>query len=280
MMPDAMRVMWVLGAFLCSLCGTAQGATAETSPIEKRLQRLETQVMQERGRRLYREACAPCHGIYGNGQGPAAPGLHPKPQDFTRGVYKFRSTPIDAMPTDDDLMRSISEGIPGTAMPAWKNLLSVSQRRALVQYLKIFAPEAFAASAAASVTPLRLPPAPTSTPDGIERGRAIYDRLQCWQCHGRRGRGDGPLAANLRDVGNRPIRPQNFTKGIYKSGDAPEDLLRTVMTGLAGTPMPGWSSAISVDEGWDLVHYVRSLSRSRTLWQILFVQTGEETPGR
>jgi cytochrome c oxidase cbb3-type subunit 2 len=280
MMPYALLVMLVSGAFLSFLFGAAVGETAETSPIEERLQRLERQVMQERGRRLYREACAPCHGMGGNGQGPAAQGLHSKPQDFTQGMYKFRSTPIDAMPTDDDLMRSISEGIPGTAMPAWKNLLSASQRLALVQYLKTFAPEAFAASTTVPVTPLRLPPAPTSTPAGIDRGRAIYDRLQCGQCHGQRGRGDGPLAAHLRDVRNRPSRPQDFTKGIYKSGDAPDDLLRTVMTGLAGTPMPAWASAISIDEGWDLVDYIRSLSRSRTLWQVLFVHTGEATPGR
>jgi len=277
MLSYAVLILLVSGTFLF---GVARGATAETSPIEERLHRLETQVMQERGRRLYREACAPCHGLYGNGQGPAAPGLHPQPQDFTQGVYKFRSTLIDAMPTDDDLVRSISEGIPGTAMPAWKRLLSRSQRQAVAQYLKTFAADKFAAQAKTSVTPLQLPPAPALTPDRIKRGQAIYNRLQCWQCHGRRGRGDGPLAAALRDSKNQPIRPQNFTQGIYKSGTAPEDLLRTILTGLAGTPMPAWSSALSIEEGWDLVYYVRSLSRAKTLWQILFVHTGEATPGR
>jgi cytochrome c oxidase cbb3-type subunit 2 len=277
MISHTIFILWVSGAFLF---GMAHGVSAETSPIEKRLQRLETQVMQERGRRLYREACAPCHGVDGNGQGPAAQGLSPKPQDFTQGMYKFRSTPIDAMPTDDDLVRSISEGIPGTAMPAWKRLLSQSQRQAVAQYLKTFAAEKFAAQAQTSVTSLQLPPAPALTPDRIERGQAIYNRLQCGQCHGRSGRGDGPLAEALRDINNQPIRPQNFNKGIYKSGTAPEDLLRTILTGLAGTPMPAWSAALSIEEGWDLVSYVRSLSRAKTLWQVLFVHTGETTPGR
>jgi cytochrome c oxidase cbb3-type subunit 2 len=277
MLSDAVLILLVSGTFLF---GVAHGATAETSPIEKRLQRLETQVMQERGRRLYREACAPCHGVYGNGQGPAAQGLHPQPQDFTQGVYKFRSTPIDAMPTDDDLVRSISEGIPGTAMPAWKRLLSLAQRQAVAQYLKTFAADKFSAQSNSPATSLQLPPAPALTPERIERGQAIYHRLQCWQCHGRSGRGDGPLAAVLRDGRNQPIRPQNFTQGIYKSGTAPEDLLRTILTGLAGTPMPAWSSALSIEEGWDLVYYVRSLSRAKTLWQVLFVHTGEDTPGR
>jgi cytochrome c oxidase cbb3-type subunit I/II len=277
MLSDAVLIVLVSGTFLF---GVAHGATAETSPVEERLQRLETQGVQERGRRLYREACAPCHGMAGNGQGPAARGLQPKPQDFTQGVYKFRSTPIDAMPTDDDLVRSISEGLPGTAMPAWKRLLSHSQRQAVAQYLKTFAADKFATQAETAVTPLQLPPAPALTPDRIERGQAIYDRLQCWQCHGRRGRGDGPLAAALRDSKNQPIRPQNFAKGIYKSGTAPEDLLRTILTGLAGTPMPAWSAALSIEEGWDLVSYVRSLSRAKTLWHYLFVDSGETTPGR
>ena len=277
MIPCVVLVMLVSGAFLW---GAVEGTAAETSPIEERLQRLEIQVMQERGRRLYREACAPCHGIDGNGQGPAAQALQPKPQDFTQGVYKFRTTPIDAMPTDDDLLRSISEGIPGTAMPAWKRLLSISQRQAVAQYLKTFAADKFTAQAKTSTTSLQLPTAPVLTSDRIVRGQAIYERLQCWQCHGRSGRGNGPLAAALRDGKNRPIRPQNFTKGIYKSGPAPEDLLRTILTGLAGTPMPAWSSALSIEEGWDLVYYVRSLSRAKTLWRILFVHTGEATPGR
>jgi cytochrome c oxidase cbb3-type subunit 2 len=193
-------------------------------------------------------------------------------------VYKFRTTPIDAMPTDSDLVRTISEGIPGTAMPAWKRLLSPSQRFALAQYLKTFAAEKFAAVPAPS--PLVLPSAPAATPERIANGQALYERLQCWQCHGRGGRGDGPIAKSLRDAWNQPIRPQNFTHGIYKSGTQPDDLLRTILTGLAGTPMPPWSSSVSVEEGWDLVHYIRSLSRAGTFWHTLFIDTGEAYPGR
>lgn len=60
----------------------------------------------------------------------------------------------------------------------------------------------------------------------------------------------------------------------------PEDLLRTIRTGLAGTPMPAWSGAISIEEGWDLVHYIRSLSKAKSFWQRVFVDTGEADPGR
>jgi mono/diheme cytochrome c family protein len=241
------------------------------------IERIEQQVWNKRGQQLYQEACAPCHGLSGDGQGPAAPGLYPQPHDFTKGLYKFRTTPITAMPTDADLVRTISEGIPGTAMPAWKRLLSPSQRLALAHYLKTLAAEKFAQTPAAPV--LVLPPAPAFTPERVARGKALYQRLQCRQCHGAEGRGNGPIARQLRDAWNRPIRPQNFTKGIYKSGNRPEDLLRTILTGLAGTPMPPWSNAISVEEGWDLVAYARSLSRAGTIWYYLFTDTGKGRPG-
>jgi hypothetical protein len=76
------------------------------------------------------------------------------------------------------------------------------------------------------------------------------------------------------------VRPQNFAKGVYKSGLQPEDLLRTVLTGLAGTPMGSYAASISVEDGWDLVYYVRSLARPKNLWYFLFVDTGEFFPGR
>jgi cytochrome c oxidase cbb3-type subunit I/II len=206
--------------------------------------------------------------------------LEPKPHDFTGGMFKFRTTPFGAMPTDADLLRTISEGIPGTAMPAWKRLLSEQQRSDLVQYIKTFAAEKFVAAARTPPEPVHLPAAPPATPERIANGQQVFERLQCWQCHGHGGGGDGPLAAVLRDGKNRPIRPQDFTKGVYKSGQQPEDLLRTVLTGLNGTPMPTYATAVSVDEGWDLVYYVRSLARSRSLWHYLFVDTGQRFPGR
>ncbi|ETW96741.1 MAG: hypothetical protein ETSY1_25370 [Candidatus Entotheonella factor] len=249
--------------------------------LDARVEQLEQQAVRDRGERLYRQACASCHGRSGDGQGPAAAGLHPRPHDFTTGLYKFRTTPMSAMPTDADLVRTIREGIPGTAMPAWKHLLSASQQMALAQYLKRFAADAFAPKAApADAAPWPLPPAPADTPERIQRGRRVYEQLQCGQCHGLEGRGNGPLASHLRDAWNRPIKPAAFVRGIYKSGTMPEDLLRTIWTGLAGTPMPAWSGAISIEEGWDLVYYIRSLSKAKSFWQRIFVDTGEAYPGR
>jgi mono/diheme cytochrome c family protein len=255
-------------------------AQGQEAAAQERLQRLPQQVTPQTGQQLYRQACAPCHGIRGDGQGPAARGLEPKPHNFTQGAFKFRTTRADAMPTDADIFRTISEGIAGTAMPAWKRLLSAQQRLTLVQYIKTFDAEKFAAAAQAPPQPIRVPSAPRTTSASVAQGKQIYERLQCWQCHGRSGDGDGPLAAVLRDASNRPIRPQDFTRGVYKSGQQPEDLLRTVLTGLSGTPMPGYASSLSIEEGWHLVHYVRSLARPKTLWYYLFVDTAEHFPGR
>ena len=75
---------------------------------------------------LYRARCAVCHGAEGRGDGPAGALLTPPPRDFTSGVYKFRSTPSGTLPTESDVFRTISRGLPGTAMPPFADLLSES----------------------------------------------------------------------------------------------------------------------------------------------------------
>ncbi len=75
----------------------------------------------ERG--LYRKHCAQCHGITGDGLGPAAALLNPYPRDFRRGSFKFKSTAQGVRPVLEDLVRTIEKGLPGTSMPAMSNLI-------------------------------------------------------------------------------------------------------------------------------------------------------------
>lgn len=84
---------------------------------------------------LYRQHCAHCHGITGDGAGPTAAFLNPYPRDYRMGVYKFKSTPRGRRPTHEDLRRILVEGIPGTAMPSFR-LLDEDEIDALVQYVK------------------------------------------------------------------------------------------------------------------------------------------------
>ncbi|MFQ5843953.1 MAG: c-type cytochrome, partial [Planctomycetota bacterium] len=75
----------------------------------------------DRGRRLYRQWCAGCHGERADGNGPAARFLGARPRNFLRGAYKFRSTVTPDPPTDADLFRSIRHGV-GIEMPPWPQL--------------------------------------------------------------------------------------------------------------------------------------------------------------
>lgn len=85
---------------------------------------------------LYREHCAHCHGISGDGAGPTAAFLNPYPRNYRPGWFKFKSTPgKNVAPTNDDLHTILREGIPGTSMPSFR-LLIESERNALVDYVK------------------------------------------------------------------------------------------------------------------------------------------------
>lgn len=86
-------------------------------------------------RGLYREHCAHCHGISGDGAGPTASFLNPYPRDFRLGKFKFKSTRLGRPPTDDDLEAILLNGIPGTAMPSFR-LLDEAELDALVDYVK------------------------------------------------------------------------------------------------------------------------------------------------
>ena len=80
--------------------------------------RLEDKV--ERG--IFRKHCVTCHGLSGDGRGPAAMFLDPYPRDFRRGTFKFKSTPAGSKPTAEDLQQVLRYGIPGTSMPSFQAL--------------------------------------------------------------------------------------------------------------------------------------------------------------
>lgn len=86
-------------------------------------------------RGLFREHCAHCHGVTGDGAGPTAAFLNPYPRDFRKGVFKFKSTPKGGKPTHEDLKKTLMEGIPGTAMPSFR-VLPDPDVEALVNYVK------------------------------------------------------------------------------------------------------------------------------------------------
>jgi mono/diheme cytochrome c family protein len=109
-----------------------------------------------------------------------------------------------------------------------------------------------------------VPAPPTLTPERLTRGKQLYTDAECLACHGERGRGDGPSAPTLKDNQDLPIAATDLTRPErFKTGSRPEDVYRTLMTGLAGTPMPSYGDSLEPDQAWDLAYYVLSLSNNR-----------------
>ena len=219
----------------------------------------ETKEVLAKGESLYQEHCANCHGIEGDGQGPQAADLSTKPQNLTKGEYKFRSTMSGELPTDEDLLRTISVGIPGTAMVSYQDLPQ-PDRMALVAYLKSLSPRFLKSPQG---TPIIFPVARPQTPESVTRGFQLYNEMQCTACHGENGRGDGELAQKLTDTAGKPIQPADLTRKRLKSGDGPEAIYRTIMTGLDGTPMSSYGYSLDPEEGWDLAMYIFSLATTK-----------------
>ena len=212
------------------------------------------------GKATYDKYCAQCHGERGDGHGIATPYLRPQPRDFTAGKYKVRTTPTGNLPTDQDIERAIRRGLAYTAMPAFReSVIPQAQLEDLVAYLKAFSPD-FAGQPAPE--PITIAPPPPYDPElAATKGREVYQATGCAACHGALGRGDGPSAPALVDDWNNPIRVADLTKPwTFRGGGTREDIFRTMSTGFAGTPMPGFLGALPPEDIWAITDYMLSLS--------------------
>src|ERR1700746_4004235 len=215
------------------------------------------------GKKLYRRFCIGCHGPLGDGNGENAPWIDPKPRDFTAAVFKCRSTPTGTLPTDQDLYNSVGRGFYNSNMPHW-DALTDQNRIDLVAYIKTFSPRWKTENPG---DPIPVPPEPAVTMQSIAHGNELFQKMECWKCHGQQGRGDGPSAATLTDSKDQPIRPYNFADASsdsrFKCGSTNQDLYRIFMTGVDGTPMPSFADVIQPNDAWDLVHFLRTLQKNR-----------------
>ena len=208
-----------------------------------------------RGRAVYEANCAVCHGTGGDGNGIAAHMFRVQPRDFRRGLFKFRSTPSGSLPTDGDLMRTITEGIRWTGMVARPDLPK-ADRTAVVQYIETFSPRF---TGERPSPPVAVPLAPPESPDLVAQGGRLYRDAECGKCHGDRGRGDGASAPGMKDDWGWPTRPTDLTWRPLKRGSTPDGTYLTIATGLLGTPMPSYGDSLEGREIWALVYYLESL---------------------
>ncbi|MBI5411095.1 MAG: c-type cytochrome [Nitrospirae bacterium] len=225
----------------------------------------ETRETLAKGKAIFERSCVWCHGTGGKGDGPAAFFIAsysaPRPRDFTAGEYKFRSTPSGELPTDEDLFRTITNGVPGY-MPPFAGL-EEKERRQAIAYIKTFF------SGFREETPTSIPigfPAVPSSPESVEKGRKLYVLNECHTCHGENGAGDetAARAGELKDSLGLPIAPTDLTNpASLKNGATARDLFRSVMTGFNGTPMPSYAAQFAgrEEEAWHLVNYLLSLSQ-------------------
>ncbi len=212
----------------------------------------------EAGRAAFKQQCSRCHGITGAGDGPDAKRLFPKPRDLARGVYKFRTTATGTPPTDEDLFRTISEGLPGSGMPSFGGL-DEETRWQLVAYVKSLS-TVFAES---QPQPLQLAAEPPASAIDLAKGKQLYNDFGCVACHGVVGRGNGPSSLTLTDDLGEPIEAANLTQGWrYRGGHKASEIFARLMAGLDGTPMPSYVDAISPEDGWQVAHYVQSLQQA------------------
>ena len=207
---------------------------------------------------LYREHCAHCHGVTGDGMGPTAAFLKPYPRDYRPGIFKFKSTERADKPTHADLLRILRNGIAGTSMPSFA-LLSEPQIDALVEYVKYLSirgetelslmrayfeldddaqgilpetreflvdetltpiAEKWKSAAAAQIVVPDMP-ADIDLAESIAKGKELFygDKANCVKCHGVTGLGDGQ--ANDYDDWSKAIVEINkeIKGGLAKAGE-------------------------------------------------------------
>ena len=216
--------------------------------------------------RLFGTHCASCHGSGGEGDGPAAEYLLPRPRDFIGSPFRYATRGGNRNQVILDLQRIITQGVPRSAMPGFGDVLSEPSIAGLARYVEKIREEAeggFYEEATVAVG-MR----PPWTPAMVARGRELFTSLACNTCHGDGGRGDGINAASLVDMLEKPVRPADLTSGLFKTGQNPEDLVQTIMKGVPGTPMIAYELAltqenedetVNVMDAWALVSFIRSL---------------------
>jgi DMSO reductase family type II enzyme heme b subunit len=232
----------------------------------------------ERGKALFQEQCAICHGERGDGQGKFAYLMNPRPRNLLAGKFKLTTTE-NRIPSDGDLLNTLRRGMPGSAMPPWDHL-GLANLRALVRFVLHLRTESVKAEIAQGVDEelydaetgqgilaertrpgpaIRIPP--ESPFDNLRwfSGRKIYLQA-CASCHGVDGH---PVAEAVKlDDEGYPDPPRSFVNGIFKGGMEGHQLYSRILKGMHGTPMPAYEGAYADDEMWDLIHYVQSLARA------------------
>ncbi len=283
-------------ALLMASCGSRE--EVDTSrPADFGFQRSVQTTLEEEGRVAYERYCVGCHGVKGDGLGPAAGFLHPKPRSFVEADFKFSWTRAGQLPTDDDLRRSIKEGLRGSAMPPW-DLLPDRTVDALIAYIKTFSTKWSERGPGKPIPRVDDPYGLSEDKSAaIARGEAVYHGFaNCWACHPAYV-SEEKLNEHLVAFGSparpgfRPglehsvgkantqgdiLYPPDFHRDFVRSGADLDDLYRVIGAGVTGAAMPTWIDSMDIpgekpgdpplvqrSDVWAMAYYVQWLIANR-----------------
>ena len=224
----------------------------------------------ERGKVVYKEYCSQCHGATGEGDGPAASGLSPQPAVHAK--MAFDKLPVEYL---YNVIyhggRSVGKS---TTMPYWGLTIGQQGVADVMAYLKATfkgVPEMEAATTGGGPSGVCPQPRKTKRVPGkfrnmtnplpanassIKAGETLFQRtaqpLACFNCHGAKGDGQGPMGAAL----NPP--PRNFTCGETMKDISDGQMFWIIKNGSKGTGMMAFSN-VPDNQIWQMIHYIRTL---------------------
>ncbi|HVS14751.1 MAG TPA: c-type cytochrome [Thermoanaerobaculia bacterium] len=231
---------------------------------------------RELGRQVFQRYCAECHGATGDGYGLRQDISYARPRSFQSARFKLATTD-NGVPSDQDLIRTISRGMPGSGMPNWSHL-SAAELAAVAEHVRAIGVEAMRAGLERGVTEGRLgrdeadrilaarttpgravevPAEPAVSEADLRRGRELYLEA-CAACHGERGA--TPFGILTTDFDGNRLPPTSLRHGVFKGGAESEQIYVRILEGMDGTAMPGYEGVYGPEDLWRLVHYVQSLS--------------------
>ncbi len=218
----------------------------------------------DNGHAIYLKKCWWCHGKEGEADGPGSKFMIPPPRNFAEGIYKYKtSPPANEIVRDEDIFNMISDGMPGTSMPPWKDVLKKQERWDLVAFIKNKLTDMFEDEP--NPPSIDYSKKIVSSPESIEKGMKAFDAAKCWECHGRAGKGD--TMKKLKEDTKHRVWPRNFTKPwTFRGGYTAESIFSRVTAGIPNTPMISFAAPetgngkLSEEDRWHVTNYVMSLA--------------------
>ena len=230
------------------------------------------QASVDRGAVVYKEYCSQCHGAEGKGDGPGASGLSPKPA--VHANIPFEKLPMEYL---YNVIyhggRSVGKS---PSMPYWGLTIGQQGVADVIAYLKAtFKGGPQVASPAGDPGPSGVCPQPRKTKrapgkfrnlknpvpqnaQNVKGGETLFQQtakpLACFNCHGTRGDGQGPMGAALDPP------PRNFTCGETMKDLSDGQMFWIIKNGSVGTGMMPFSG-MPDNQIWQLIHYIRTLAK-------------------